>query len=158
MRRITWMVVLTLFTCALAGGGGPPGPLAPDFAFQTIDGQAVRLSALRGQAVIILFGDVHCAVCRDNDQLLRLYQYEYVDRDLTVISLHAHVTPLDLARYDAPFLFGVLTGRDPGAVIFREYHATLPTTVFIDRRGRVRNVVHGRLDESTLVRDLQGLL
>lgn len=153
--------VLTLLGAALAGGGGPVasiGQPAPNFVLHTVDGETVRLSDLRGKAVIVLFGDVHCTVCRANDRLLRLYQYQYVDRDLAVLSLHAHVTPDDLARYDAQFLFGVLTGRDPGEVVAHEYRATLPTTVFINRNGRIQRVVHGRLDERELVRDLQALL
>lgn len=161
IRAAVCLTVLTLLGAALAGGGGPaarPGPPAPNFVLRAVGGETVRLSDLRGKAVIVLFGDVHCAVCRANDRLLRLYQYQYVDRDLAVLSLHAHVTPAELARYDAQFLFGVLTGRDPGDVVAHKYRATLPTTVFIDRRGRIQRVVHGRLDERELVRDLQALL
>lgn len=159
---IASLTVLTLLSAALAGGGSPaaagPGQPAPNFVLHTVDGQTVRLSDLRGKVVIVLFGDVHCAACRANDQLLRLYQYEYVDRGLAVLSLHEHVTTEELLRYDAQFHFIVHTGRDPGNAIAHEYQATLPTTVFIDRNGSVRRVVRGHLNERELVRNLQALL
>ncbi|EYB66324.1 MULTISPECIES: TlpA family protein disulfide reductase [Deinococcus] len=119
----------------------------------------MSLAALRGEAVIVQFGDVGCAVCRENDRLLRHYQLEYVTHGLVVVSLHEQATLDELRRYDAEFTFSTWTGLDPGQAIARRYHALpIPTTVFIDRDGFMRDVRRGRLDEDELLRSLQGLL
>lgn len=156
MRRHLWFLLLAL---GAAPAQALPRAVAPEFAVRTIDGQAVRLSALRGQGVIVLFGDVHCAACRANDALLRRYQYAYADRPLTVLSLHEHASDAEVRRYDAPYAFAVLTGRDPGAAAARRYGVRgAPTTVFIDPAGRILAERQGLLDEADLVRLVARLL
>ncbi len=39
-------------------GGPEPGAPAPDFELASIDGERVRLSQLRGQPVVLIFGSV----------------------------------------------------------------------------------------------------
>ena len=114
---------------------------------------------LRGAAVIVQFGDVGCAVCRENDRLLRHYQLEYATLGLVVVSLHERATLEELRRYDAGFTFSTLAGLDPGQAIARRYRALpVPTTVFIDRGGFIWDVRWGRLEEDDLLRSLQALL
>lgn len=163
MKRL--LVLLALVTLALslpAQAGGGTGPVrwpAPNFTFTDLGGERVSLADLRGQVVIVLFGDLECAPCRENDRLLRQYQLEYLTHDLAVISLHERATLEELQRYDAGFTFSTLTGLDPGQEIARRYHASpLPVTVFIDRDGLIRGVYRGRLNEGQLVRALGGLL
>lgn len=152
------LVTLALSPPALAGGGaGALRRPAPNFTFTDLGGEQVRLSDLRGQVVIVLFGDLGCTSCRENDLLLRQYQLQYLSHDLVVVSLHGRATLDELQRYDAEFAFSTLTGLDPGQQIARRYGAPLPTTVFIDRDGFVRDVRRGRLDEGQLVQVLRRL-
>ncbi len=140
-----------------AQAGGPPfRPMAPEFRITDLSGAAVSLAALRGQAVIVLFGDVSCAACVENDRLLRGYQFEYVSHGLVVVSLHERASLEAVRRYDAGFTFSLLTGPDPGQAVARRFQVrTLPTTVFIDRDGVIRNVRQGQLTEDQLLRSLQ---
>ncbi|MGD9889849.1 MAG: peroxiredoxin family protein [Dehalococcoidia bacterium] len=39
-------------------GGPKPGEPAPDFELESTDGERVRLSALRGRPVVLIFGSV----------------------------------------------------------------------------------------------------
>ncbi|BDP44660.1 hypothetical protein DAETH_46290 (plasmid) [Deinococcus aetherius] len=161
MKRAALLLVLATLALpwsAVAGGGSPRRP-APDFTVTDLSGQRVSLRDLRGEVVIVLFGDLGCAVCRENDRLLRGYQFEYLSHGLTVVSLHEHATRAELERYDAGFASSTLTGLDPGQAIARRYGARpLPTTVFIDREGNIRGVHRGRLSEGELLRSLQALL
>lgn len=132
---------------------------APDFRVTDLDGRHFSLSGLRGQAVIVLFGDVGCAPCRDTDRLLRQYQLEYLTHGLVVISLNEHATLDEARRYDDQFEFSMVMGVDSGHAVARRYHAlVLPTTVFIDRQGLIQGVRHGRLTEDQLLQELQRLL
>jgi cytochrome oxidase Cu insertion factor (SCO1/SenC/PrrC family) len=53
------------------------GTVAPDFSLLDTDGRPVTLSALRGQAVVLFFGSLHCPKTADYndriDQLARRY-------------------------------------------------------------------------------------
>ncbi|WP_102124866.1 TlpA family protein disulfide reductase [Deinococcus planocerae] len=160
-RLLVLLALVTLASSPPAQAGGGAGIVrrpAPNFVFTDIGGERVNLSHLRGQVVIVLFGDLGCAPCRQNDQLLRPYQLEDLTNDL-VVSLHERVNSEALRRYDAAFTFSTLTGPDPGQEIARRYGALpIPTTVLIDRDGFIREVRRGRLDEGQLVRALGGLL
>ncbi|WP_216328927.1 TlpA family protein disulfide reductase [Deinococcus aestuarii] len=162
MKRL--LVLLALATLAASpvhagGGAGTTRRAAPNFTFTDLGGERVSLAELRGQVVIVLFGDLGCAPCRENDRLLREYQLQYLTHDLVVVSLHGRATLEELQQYDAGFTFSTLTGLDRRQQIARQYAALpIPTTVLIDRDGFVREVRRGRLDEGQLVRALQGLL
>ncbi len=161
MKR--WLVVLALAAfgspVALAGGAGPVPRVAPNFTFTDIGGKQFSLAGLRGQAVIVLFGDLRCTPCQENDQLLRDYQLEYLSHGLVVISLYRTATSQELQQYDAQFSFSVLTGVLPSLALAEQYGAVaLPTTVFIDRAGTVRGIRRGPLSEAQLLQMLQMLM
>lgn len=161
MTRVLLVLLLLSLAApspALAGDAGP-ARAAPDFRVTDLDGRQVSLSGLRGQAVIVLFGAVGCAPCRDTDRLLRQYQLEYLTHGLAVISLDEHSTLDEVRRYDAQFEFSMVMGVDAGHAVARLYHASvLPTTVFIDRQGVIQGVRQGRLTEDQLLQELQRLL
>lgn len=162
MRRL--LIVLALVGMitgwpAQAGGGTSIRPLAPEFRITDLSGAPVSLAALRGQAVIVLFGDVSCAACVENDRLLRGYQFEYVSHGLVVISLRERASLEAVRRHDAGFTFSLLTGLDAGQAVARRFQVrVLPTAVFIDRNGVVQDVRRGRLTEEQLLRSLQLIL
>jgi cytochrome c biogenesis protein CcmG/thiol:disulfide interchange protein DsbE len=160
-RARTLPALFCLLTLSLAlAGGGPPAPRpAPNFQITDLNGTRATLFSFRGQVVIVEFGDVACSVCQEMDRMLREYQFEYLDRGLVVISVNEHTTLDALRQYDAQFMFSMLTGVDPGQVIALRYHVTaLPTMVFIDRDGNVRDIRQGRVKEEQLVHRLQQLL
>lgn len=45
-------------------GGPEPGSPAPDFELLTTEGEAIRLSSLRGSPVVLVFGSITCPVTR----------------------------------------------------------------------------------------------
>jgi peroxiredoxin len=155
--KVLGVVVALSVSSAWAGGGVSPSRAAPPFSFTELSGEQVGLAQLRGQAVIVLFGTSRCAPCRENDRLLRQYQFEYQSHGLVVLSLQAQTPRRELQRYDARFPFSLLTGQDQ--VVARLYGVTTwPTTIFIDREGNIRAVHRGRLTEEQLLQLLPGLL
>ena len=161
IRALTLLTLLglTLGSLAQAGGGEAPTRPAPAFSLTELDGKRLSLTDLQGQAVILQFGDVACAPCRENDRLLRLYQFEYLSHGLVVLSLYGAATPAQLRRYDAQFTFGTLVAPDPDGTVARRYQVRgLPTTIFIDRDGVIQDVRRGQLTEEKLLHSLQRIL
>lgn len=161
-RVLTLLALLCLVLPSPASAGGGTGILrrpAPNFTLTDLDGERVNLADLRGEAVIVQFGTLGCGVCRENDLLLRQYQFEYLSHGLVVVSLYGQATLEEVRRYDAEFTFSTLTGLDPGRTVARQYQALfMPTTVLIDRDSFIRDVQRGRLTEEQLLRWLRQFL
>ena len=141
--RFTLTLILTLYT-ALHGAAfadAQPGSTAPDFALPAASGGNVRLSEYRGDVVLLAFWSSRCAVCVT--QLTALDDLQLTYRSAGLVTLAVSVDD-DLARATRfarshPARFPLLLDRRKG--VSRAYGIErLPTTVLIDRRGRVHSV------------------
>ncbi|HNQ96323.1 MAG TPA: TlpA disulfide reductase family protein, partial [Anaerolineales bacterium] len=63
------------------------GFLAPDFSLPTTDGETIRLSDLRGQAVLINLWATWCPPCRAEMPAIEKIYNEYKDRGFIVLAI-----------------------------------------------------------------------
>ena len=115
------------------------GGMAPDFALPAASGGNVRLSEHRGEVVLLTFWSSQCSVCVS--QLAALGQLQATYRSAGLVTLGVSVDD-DIKR--ARRFATEHAGRFPLLIdkrksVSRAYRIEeLPTTVMIDRRGRVR--------------------
>lgn len=121
-------------------GAAAVGEMAPDFALPAASGGGnVRLSEHRGEVVLLTFWSSQCSVCID--QLAALGELQATYRSAGLVTLGVSVDD-DLKR--ARHFAAAHAGRFPLLIdrrksVSRAYRIEeLPTTVLIDRRGRVR--------------------
>jgi cytochrome c biogenesis protein CcmG, thiol:disulfide interchange protein DsbE len=140
-------------------GGKVPAPqqgfLAPDFELKTPTGETVRLSDLRGQAVLVNLWATWCPPCRaEMESIEKVYQ-EYKDRGFTVLAVN--MTYQDDALSIMPFVnkqkltFPILldeTGDMANAYQLR----SLPSSYFIRPNGIINEVVIGGPMSEALLR------
>ncbi|GAB4545571.1 MAG: TlpA disulfide reductase family protein [Anaerolineae bacterium] len=133
---------------ARARAGRPPAPqagfAAPDFALETRDGQTLRLSDLRGQAVLLNFWATWCPPCRaEMPAIQRVYQ-AYRDQGFTVLAVDVGEGEAQVAAFaDGRGLdFPILLDRE-GSVSARYQVRAMPSTFFIDRAGVIQEVTLG---------------
>ncbi len=146
---------------ALAGVGVgwqsiTPSPPARDrarpFTVRTLDGRTLRLSDLRGRPVIVDFWATWCAPCRVSMPLLSRMQDRFAREGLVVVGLSVD----DVAPQDVRSFAERMRVRFPVAMasesVMEDYGPirSIPTTVFIDRRGHIVRRVVGYLDRETL--------
>lgn len=112
--------------------------LAPDFVLSEASGHPVRLSDLRGKVVLLNFWATWCAPCRLEIPWFVEFQKTYRDQDFTILGVSLDEDDWSAVR---PYIqtrnvnYTVVTGNDEVA---RLYGAdSLPTTLLIDRSGRV---------------------
>src|SRR5262245_3517689 len=124
-----------------------PG-LAPDFAVPDLSGQAVRLSGLRGQVVLLNLWTTWCPPCREEmPSMEKLYQ-RLKDRGFVLLAVSqdeagkAAVAPF---VRDLGLTFPVLVGREH-QVGDRFNVWGYPESFIIDREGRVVERVIGPRD------------
>jgi peroxiredoxin len=120
------------------------GRPAPDFTLQTVEGETITLSDLRGQVVVLNFWATWCPPCRaEMPALQEVYDARRAD-GLMVLAIDQN-EPADLVasfRDELNLTFPLLL--DPGYAVSDLYRiGLLPTTFFIDRGGVIRDVVLG---------------
>lgn len=123
-----------------------PGMEAPDFALQTLDGQEISLSSLRGKAVLINFWASWCTPCREEmPDIQRLYE-KHRENGFEVLAVNLS-EPLVTARSfldKVEVTFPIL--RDQQNQTERLYRILpLPATFFVDQEGIIRYTFEGQM-------------
>ena len=128
-------------TPAIAGDGKGP---APDFKLPVRSGQAMALSDLKGQVVLINFWASWCGPCRKEMPVLdQLYQrYKPLGFTLLGVNVEEDSTAAESWLKDTPVSFPILFDRKNS--VSKLYDVTaMPSTVLVDRQGHVRYLHFG---------------
>jgi peroxiredoxin len=155
LRR--WIVASLTLAATLASGAAS----APDFTLRTIDGRNLRLAEQRGQVVMVNFWASWCAPCRvEMPHLNRLYD-KYRASGFVLLGVNVDEDPRNAtgAASKMGVHFPVLLDAEKKVV--RQFDvATMPSTLLIDRDGRVRYVHRGYRDgyEETYDKQVRELL
>ncbi|HET7452094.1 MAG TPA: TlpA disulfide reductase family protein [Thermoanaerobaculia bacterium] len=150
-------------SAGLAAGGVRPVPLAgsaaPDFSLRTVEGETIRLSGLRGRAIVLDFWAPWCAPCRAEAPSLVALDAKYRSRGLVVIGAVADDSPRPAVEKFAHEL-GVRYAIGPGAALAKSYGGAdlLPQTFFIGRDGRIVSVATGLEGRDALERRSREIL
>ena len=146
------------------------GDVAPEFVGtangQTVEltdlnGNPIRLADLRGRPVWINFWATWCPPCQEETPILRDIHEQYADDGLAVVAISVQETTIqDVRDYVDRYDLGYTVGFDATSAIFHTYHAFgLPTQLFLDREGVIRQVVLGPITRSQaddIISDLVG--
>jgi peroxiredoxin len=146
-RAKPWLLatLLVLGTSATVSAVAPSA-LAPDFTLHTLGGPNLRLQEQRGRVVMVNFWATWCTPCRQEmPQLNKLYE-KYRASGFVLLGVNVD----DDTRHAADVAlklglkFPVLLDTDK--TVSRLYDLnTMPSTVLIDRDGRVRYLHRGYL-------------
>ena len=126
---------------AVAAGDGAA---APDFSLPARAGGDIALSKLKGQVVLVNFWATWCGPCRQEMPLLeQIYQrYKGLGFTLLAVNVEEDSAGADKWLRDTPVTFPVLFDR--ANQVSKLYDVTaMPSTVIVDRKGRVRYVHYG---------------
>jgi thiol-disulfide isomerase/thioredoxin len=125
-----------------------------------LDGNPITLESLRGRPVWINFWASWCPPCQAETPVLTDVYNAHRDDGLALVAISVQESTADdvrayVDRYDLPYTVGF----DVTSAIFHTYHAyVLPTQVFIDRDGIIRNVTLGQLNRDNAEAILAPLL
>ncbi|AGM41633.1 putative thioredoxin [Spiribacter salinus M19-40] len=142
----------------LSPRGGIP---APELTFNMLDGEAVSLSAYRGEPVLIQFWATDCPTCiSEMPELVALYQ-SLEPAGLNLVGVAMDYDPEErvrnlVARRSLPYPVAL----DDGARIANAFEnvRVTPTTILIDGEGRVVWQRIGLLDFERLHGEIEDLL
>lgn len=159
LASVLWTVVSRVPLAAGAPLSASPSPRegfpAPDFTLDTLQGEKVTLSGLRGKIVVVNFWASWCLPCRVETPALQKSFEQY--KDLDVVILGVNLTNQDLVSDVTAFVeefdltYPILLDRD-GQVGLLYQISGIPTTFFIDRNGVIRTAVAGGPMSETFIR------
>ena len=138
-----------------------PATKAPDFTLRTMDGPNMRLQEQRGRVVLMNFWATWCGPCRQEmPHMNRLYE-KYKSSGFVILGVNVDEDPKNAAGVAAKLgvKFPVLWDTDKNVSKLYEL-STMPSTVLIDRDGKVRFIHRGYLSgyEETYDKQIRELL
>jgi len=157
MAKVTQIVVVLFLLGVMLAAAGcsdgteargvpEPGKSAPDFQLESLDGQTIKLSELRGRPVLLNFWATWCGPCRMEMPFLQQVaeDEEWKVRGLVILAVNLG-EPASKAQafvQEYGLSFTVLLDSDGGTGML--YNAQyIPTTYFIDNDGIIRDIKAG---------------
>lgn len=134
--------------------GLQPGDRAPELEgvvdgefvqLRDLDGNPIRMADLRGRVVWLNFWASWCPPCQEETPVLRDMHAEFAGDGLELVAVSVQESTVeDVLRYVQTYGLDYTVGFDATSAIFKTYRAFgLPTQLFIDRDGVIREVVLG---------------
>ena len=167
-RRLTFIGILVLAAAWIvvsadkngaSTAGLIPAPqagfLAPGFTLETIEGESITLSDLRGQVVLVNFWATWCPPCKAEMPAFEQTYKDYTDEGFVILAVNAiqqdSVEAIDSFRAANGLTFPILL--DTNGDINRAYQVrSLPTSFFVGKDGIISEVVIGGPMAEALIR------
>src|SRR5262249_7441647 len=120
----------------------PPAPVAgapaPDFTLNSLAGQPVTLSGLRGQVVLVNFWATWCVPCQQEMPAIQQAYDAHKSQGFTVLAVELSEPGEDVQAYIDNLKLRRPVLLDSSAVVSSLYRVRgYPTSFFIDRGGSV---------------------
>ncbi len=163
-RRILFIAILVLGAAwtlisvdkiGVSTVGQIPAPqegfLAPDFALETLDGEEITLSDLRGKVVLLNFWATWCPPCRSEMPSFQEAYAKYEEEGFVIVAVNATLqdSPKDVADFVAEYGLSFPVVLDLEGEANQLYLVqSLPTSFFIDKEGIIQEVVVGGIAEA----------
>ena len=138
------LIFVAQFHVSASAGSLQAGTPAPDFTLESAGGKNLKLSELRGEVVLLNFWATWCAPCQQEMPLLDQLYTQYRRAGFSLLAVNVDSDPAKAVamakklRVTFPVLF------DKGKRVSRLYDVdAMPSTLIIDRDGRVRFIHRG---------------
>jgi thiol-disulfide isomerase/thioredoxin len=139
-----------------------PGKPAPEIDLPRLQGGQVKLSALRGHPVVVTFWGTWCPPCKVEFPELVAAHRKYREAGLEVIAVNQRdqeIRTADVEAFVKQYKVEFIVAMDQRGKSRRSYRLIgLPTTVFIDASGIIRQVNSGPIAPSQLTQGLATIL
>lgn len=147
-------------THSASGAATGVGGGAPDFALNTPDGKTLHLSDFRGKAVVLNFWATWCGPCKIEMPWFVDLQKKYASQGLQIIGVAMDDSSKeDIEKFakEMSVNYPIVIGMEKTADTYGGLPA-LPTTLYIDREGRVVDRVIGLRGRAEIEQTIQKIL
>jgi peroxiredoxin len=153
MKKTIQHLLISLFTMLLLSApihslrAATVDKPAPDFTLKSLSGKNVKLSEMAGNVVMLNFWASWCGPCRKEMPLLNDLHNKYKKLGFTILGVNVEQEQKLAKSFlsDTPVNFPILF--DKSNKVSKDYDViAMPTTVMIDRNGKVRFIHKGYKD------------
>lgn len=124
-----------------------------------LDGSELSLADLKGVPVILNFWASWCGPCREEQPGLERIWQKYKDQGVQFLGINFRDTEANARAYMDEFKVTYPSIFNPPGQIASQYNvAAVPTTVFIDKEGKIVGKWPGAISESQLEANIEELL
>jgi cytochrome c biogenesis protein CcmG/thiol:disulfide interchange protein DsbE len=151
---------------AAADGPGVGGP-APDFVtddartplLHDLAGNPIRLADFAGRPLWIVFWATWCTPCQAEAGLIQAAYLAHRDDGLAVLAIDVQDPEVAVAAFARSHGLGYTIGLDPRAAVRALFGGWgLPSHVFVDRRGVIRERYVGQMTGALMEQHLQVII
>jgi peroxiredoxin len=150
----------TITVPGVAGAMAPRiGQPAADFQVAGADGQPISLSQFKGRPVWINFWAAWCAPCRAEFPDMDAVYQKNREKGLVLLAISFAEQPSDVTAYLERARPSFTIGVDPPGTVAGQYRVLgLPTHIFVDAEGIVRDVRVGPMNQELMQEKLATIL
>ncbi len=115
------------------------GAVAPDFELQSIEGANLKLSSLRGKAVLLNFWATYCGPCKIEMPWFVELQKQYGPQGFQIVGVAMDDASTDDIKKFAQEMgvnYPILLGKEAVGLSYGGVNV-LPTTFFLERNGKI---------------------
>jgi len=139
------VTVLTANTTKVAKVGQP----APDFTLSTVDGKQVSLSQFKGKPVIINFWATWCPPCRLEMPALEEISRQAADQGFVLLAVDQEEDAATVSSFLTQNHYDYLSVLDLDGSVSTMYQVSgIPTSIFVDAKGIVRDMHTGTMPDA----------
>jgi peroxiredoxin len=135
------------------------GQAAPSFYLASLEGNTYKLSQFKGKWVVLNFWGSFCEPCVRETPLLSKMATVYKKEKVQFIGINLDEPKVVVQSFirNTPVVYPILL--DPDGVVRDRYQVTsYPTTFFIDKKGTIKSMYVGELNEQQLKSELDKLM
>jgi peroxiredoxin len=138
------VVALSLLSASVAFAGVGKGQHAPEFSLQSLNGQTVSLSSLKGKVVLIDFWAQWCEPCKKELPQLDKLAKEYAGKGVQIVAVNIDKQRGNAERMVKQLGLSLDVLLDPAGSVAGSYDLPkMPTSFVVDKKGIVRYVNEG---------------
>ena len=159
-KKISLSAIVLLCVLILSGCGSvtpkaePPTPSVPegitigkralDFKLQTLAGDSILLSGLRGKPVLVNFWATWCVPCKTEMPYLQQINDSYSSKGLVVLTVDWKEKPETIQKFMTSNNLSMTVAMDIDGKVAQAYAVgAIPTTFLIDKDGIIRQKITG---------------
>jgi peroxiredoxin len=161
-KSIAFLLLLIAISCS-----SPESPStkpqaskpAQDFALKDITGKEVKLSSLKGKAVMVNFWATWCHPCREEIPDLQKSYEENKDKGFIILGVNIKENKSKVSKFveDYKITYPVLLDIDGS--VSNEYHVFgVPMSFFIDKNGIIKDSFVGMMTKEDISKRLEAIL